>query len=1147
MNADTTQDALEINAAALEPLFAPWEEPNRHRVRAEKGLPPETKTYRRHSPIRMVGSLRAAVREWRELNYFGASDTTRELLAHWFERPHRIVGSGDEEYEFRYYFCQREAIETFIYLIEVRSLRSLSSLILEYGGLNAETEALGINPEDDEWARYAFKLATGAGKTKCMSLAIVWSYFHALRESGSEMAQHFVIIAPNLTVFERLKEDFRPEGGGPDIFMTDPLIPPEWRGDWNFSVVLQDEASGASTGGILYLTNIHRLFEPRRGNQSESETYDWAGPAVSKSKALDTGAELRERITSHKRIMVLNDEAHHVWDPGSAWNQAIRWLHETARKRNGNGLVAQLDFSATPKDNRGRIFPHVVCDTPLGEAVDAGIIKTPIIGRTKELIEQPHDDAAYRYEAHLRLGYERWRRSCEEWEKSGKKPLLFVMCTDTESADQITRRLNSDGIFADLNAKTINLHTNLKGKVKRRNIGGRTIEVFEESEKDIKDEDLKAIRRISRELDSNDSPYSCIVSVLMLREGWDVRNVTTIVPLRPYSSEANILPEQTLGRGLRRMTPPGQANELVTVVEHPAFSSLYEQELEQEGLPIGVLDTDKVPATTVTIFPDEAKDWDALDIVLPALTAAHEIQPKLEGIAVDDVRTAFKRYSPLPLGTKGETDVKYEGRHLITNEVVEQMNVSLPLLQNGLTAISFYIKELEAACKVQSTHTALAPLLQTFLSEILFGEKVTLTDPRLTGRLADQDVREHMRAVFIPLIRARTVKTEKRRAQGTQIQLRNWKPFQATLSERKPVEKAKNTIFNLVPCDQSLEVAMTSFLDNAVDVSAFAKNAGPQALRIDYLTNDQRLAFYRPDFFVRLYTGEYALVETKGRQDSDVPRKAVAAVEWCKTASKGGTNWQYVFTPQNVMERLTGNRFDDLARSCVPALQNLLSETTKAPELPLFGARSDGDVEEFFSKETFGQLPKRARKAAIDALELFRFFERKEEAPNFAPVFSALLGPFDEACKAVVINRLRGHMPSVPVEQRDWFEPYMGDVNNRSLKHYENMARNLKRGLVYGNPHSVIGLLRSCLDYALNDNTKIDGVFEAVTTAFRFEGARSFLDQVSAVNDFRNTYIAHHEKELRDAALASANLKSWIETLARIISVDDQPSMKGSA
>ena len=86
----------------------------------------------------------------------------------------------------------------------------LLSKSCEFGGPDAEITALGITEDEDAWSRYAFKLATGAGKTKVMSLAIVWSYFHALRESDSTMAKHFVVIAPNLTVFERLKEDFKP-------------------------------------------------------------------------------------------------------------------------------------------------------------------------------------------------------------------------------------------------------------------------------------------------------------------------------------------------------------------------------------------------------------------------------------------------------------------------------------------------------------------------------------------------------------------------------------------------------------------------------------------------------------------------------------------------------------------------------------------------------------------------------------------------------------------------------------------------------------------------------------------------------------------------------------------------------------------------
>jgi len=112
----------------------------------------------------------------------------------------------------------------------------------------------------------------------------------------------------------------------------------------------------------------------------------------------------------------------------------------------------------------------------------------------------------------------------------------------------------------------------------------------------------------------------------MLREGWDVRNVTTIVPLRAYTSKANILPEQTLGRGLRRMTPPGEALEVVSVVEHDAFTSLYVQELSQEGLPIEVVDVEQVPKTTVTLYPDaQNKDLIALDLLIPRLTPAHRI------------------------------------------------------------------------------------------------------------------------------------------------------------------------------------------------------------------------------------------------------------------------------------------------------------------------------------------------------------------------------------------------------------------------------------------------------------------------------------------------------------------------------------------
>lgn len=1156
-----------LNPTVLEPLFAPWQEPNAHRIRAEKsGDPAVVKHGRRASPIEVVNNLRAAVREWREAFYIGASDTTIQLLNHWFNRAHRKTTPDGEEFQFRYYFCQREAVETLIYLKEVRRIECLSQIIAEFGGANAELQALGITEDEDAWSRYAFKLATGAGKTKVMSLCIVWSYFHALRESDSEMARHFVVIAPNLTVYERLKDDF----GNGRVFDEDPLIPPEWRGDWNLSVVLQDEASGAATGGTLYLTNIHRLYDTaKRKRNAEDDNYAWMGPVVSKTKALDTGAALRDRITAHRRVMVLNDEAHHVWDAGSAWNEAIRTLHETILARSGCKLVAQLDFSATPKDNKGLLFKHIVCDTPLGEAVDAGIVKTPLIGQaSRKLVEQADDNAAYRWEQHLLLGYERWKASQAEWQASGKKPLLFIMCDDTDAADQITQRFNTDPLFEQLNGKTINLHTNLKGKLKKVGRGKDARHEFVEDEKAISDDDLKALRKLSRELDSNASPYFCIVSVLMLREGWDVRNVTTIVPLRPYSSKANILPEQTLGRGLRRMTPPGQANELVTVVEHSAFASLYQQELAQEGLPLEIVELDRVPATTISIFPDEAhKDVNALNIQIPSLSAGFRIVPKLEGLTIQDVKKAFKPYRPLPLGKQGNNEIQYEGRHLFTGEVIEKLQLNLPLLASGVGAVSYYVKQLETICKLRGLHPILAPLIQTFLEEILFEQKTTLFDPALVARLADSDVGEHLRAVFVPLIRSRTTTTEERLMVEPPKSLNAWKPYQVTLSERRPALEAAKTLFNLVTCNRELEVAVAKFCDRAPDVAAFAKNAGSQCLRVDYLANGDRLAFYTPDFFIRTLDGHYYLVETKGREDRDVPLKAKAAIAWCEAASRphppnpllperekgeteplaplsqvgrgvgGEGQWHYLYIPQGVFERMAGDTIAELARACAPALQNLL-QSEEFQDLPLFVNLGQVDeeasaVDSLIDPAILNALPSRYRRAADQSVMLYRFFENKE-GMNYAPVFTALLGSIDEVAKGFLVRRLQPEMPVTVDDQKAWFAPYLGGVDRKSEDYYRKLAQNLKRTLVFNNGLSLIGLLRSCLDYALNDTTKIGGVFEALQTQLRFQGGRKFLETVARINDFRNTYIAHQEQELTDKNLAEQELKIWIEALHMI-------------
>ena len=1124
-----------VNLSALEPLFAPHEEPNFHRVRAKDGQPAEAKRGRRPSPIAIAQNLRRFVKEWRETDYPGASDTTRELLHHWFARDHLIEISGGGRVPFRYYFCQREAIETLIYLYEVRGVRSLCGLMGEFAGPDAETAALGVNPEEDRWARYAFKLATGAGKTKVMSLAMVWSYFHALRESDSPLARHFVVVAPNLTVFERLREDFKPAQGGPDIFDRDPLIPVAWRGDWNLTTVLQDEAGGAATGGTLYLTNIHRLYDTSERRQREPEMHGFIGPAVSRAKALDTGAALRARVTSHARVLVLNDEAHHLWDPDSAWNEAIAFLHDEIARHSGDGVVAQLDFSATPKDNAGQIFQHVVCDTPLGEAVDGGIVKTPVIGRGKEWVEVKDPDASKRYQEQLMVGYARWRRSREEWSANKMKPVLFVMCEDTKAADEIAHTLNSDPIYAELNGRTLNLHTRLKVKINKKQSRQRGYTVFEpdEGEKGISDDDLKALRELSRQIDSDANPYTCIVSVLMLREGWDVRNVTTIVPLRPYTSKANILPEQTLGRGLRRMTPPGSAAELVTVVEHPAFVSLYRQELEQQGLFIETMDVDRVPTTTVTIFPDaEKKDIAALDIAIPAVSAGFSRRPTLEGLTLDDVRKQFAKYGALPVGEVRSERIEYTERHLITDEVVMKMEIRLPLLQSGVGAVSFFREELETVCGVRGTHALLAPLLETFLTELLFVEKLTLFDSRLVGRLSDADVREHVRAVFVPLIRQRTTLKEERRPEGAARSVAAWKAFQVTHSQEHPAIPAARTLFNLVACNRGLEVGMAQFLEHAPDVITFCKNAGPQALRVDYSTRQGQIALYTPDFLVRLADGSHLLVETKGRVDRDVPLKARAAAAWCKAAAKA--KWRYLYVPQETFETFSGDRAELLARACEPALQDVLEEAAVPQMLLPFGEGRPGDerLGEFIADADFAALPPAHQKMVRQAVSLFRFLENKP-GQSLAPVFTPLLGPLDEAAKAVLLARLGPDIPAEREAQRVFFDPDLSALSKKDAEMCKRRGNDLKRTLVDHNGMSPIGLLRWCLQFARESAVAPSPALAAVRQQFAAVDAEIYA-LVNRINTFRNDYIAHQNKELADAALTRSELAEWTGGLRKI-------------
>jgi len=1128
-------EVTEKNAAALMPLFKPWEEPVQHRLpNAERGQPAIIQPGRRPSKCPLVRSIRAEVDGWRRGGYAGVSDTSRTLLNYWFNAEHLVINDDGETIQFRYHWAQREAIETIIYLYEMRGIHSVADLMFEFGDNSIADLALGINPEEDRWPRNCCKIATGGGKTKVMSLAIVWSYYHSLYEPRSGLARHFIIIAPNLTVYERLKDDFE----NCAIFYKDPLLPEEWESDFQMQVVLQEEPGGAATQGTIYLTNIHRLYEPRENNNNENDsTASIFGPSVKRTQALDTGAELRERITDHPRIMVMNDEAHHLHDPDLAWNRAIDALHSQSMSRGNKGIILQADFTATPKHNNGELFRHIICDFPLGEAVDAGIVKVPVLGESDEILERGDRKvpAHERYAMHLKLGYQRFEKTYEEL-RQVRKPILFVMTEDANAANEVADYLDSDA-FPLIKGRVLNIHIRLKGRIKTVMRGGKEVREFVESEVGMKPDDLRALREMSRELDKKDSKFRCVVSVMMLREGWDVRNVTTIIPLRPYSTKSGILPEQTLGRGLRRMFPLGDIPEMVTVVHHPAFRKLYEEELAQEGLDIAVLPVRETLKQTVTIFVDQAnKLVKDLELEIPLISDAIETLAELEGLTFDEIKNYFEeRFWPLPIGKKKEGPVDYKERHLFTDEIISQMQLDLGLLTNAWSAAGYFAQMLGRACRVSNPHKVLTPLIEEFISRVLFEREVDLYSAEVDHRMRDADVMEHIRATFTPLILGRVVQKRERKRISKGIRLSTWKPFQATSTSNRPAIPSKKTMFNLVPCANEFERAFSDFCDYAGDLAAFAKNAGPQKLMIDYLRPDGHRALYVPDYLIRNTKGDYVLCELKGKEDALVPIKARAAVEWCRAATKEKRRWQYLYVPYHLFQQSSAGTIEELARSCEPSLKTLIQEAeTGQQELPLMEAAARKEADDLFvrtlQKAGIEQLPPLVTDAMRQSVLLLDHAIRTG-MPEYGHAFQPLLYPLDEYSLRILDCQISPRIPGEASKREPYFSPYLEGLPHGLRVALEKNGRYLKDNLVFGRPIMKLGTLLFCLRYAKENDREISGVWKDVCELFSNPQMAGLYHDLERVNTFRNTRVAHVETKLNDADEAWEAMRIWLRTL----------------
>jgi len=825
-----------------------------------------------------VPAIRKAVAEWRADRYKGATPTSRLLLNHWFGTEHRLPNGA----RFQYHPAQREAMETLVYVYEVAATRRHRDLLERFA-----SNVPGIHVlQHDLFPRYCIKMATGSGKTKVIALAIAWHYFNAVAEGRDDFARTFLVLAPNVIVFERLRADFE----GKRIFRLDPVVPPELEVYWDFDCYVRGEPERASSQGALYLTNIQQVYERAAsapGNEPE-EMLAILGP---KPPAENGQADDFERriVSRGGRCVVLNDEGHHTHDEDSEWSKAIRVLHEEV----SGGLASQLDFSATPRYPKGGLFTWTVYDYPLKQAIIDNVVKRPMKGMTAGIGEQPSDIASVRYQAYLTAGVERWREYREQLAPLARKPILFVMLNSTADAEDVGDylRVKYPEYFGDGDKKLLIIHTDKSGEISKR--------------------DLDKAREVARRVDEGESTVNAIVSVLMLREGWDVQNVTVIVGLRPYTSKANILPEQTIGRGLRLMFG-GMVPyiERVDVIGNAAFLKFVDQLEREEDIALETFDL-KEPLVINTIAPDPAKT--DRDITIPILSPILVRKKTLaEEIAALDVQSFVCPVLPRKPGDKAARSFHYEGKDIITLEKVIERDYTIPDPGTPEEVISYYAKRIAQDVKLPTQFAALAPKVREFLELKAFGERVDLHVPEMIKAIATPVAGYLTIKTFATALRGLVIEELTPLLEGPGRKLSETEGFPFS----RPTFAAQKTIFNLVAADNEFERDFARFLQDSEDVTAFAKLPPTSRLpfSIEYTDNATNLRYYEPDFVAVLSDGTHWLIETKGREDVDVGHKDRAARIWCENATLlAATRWSYVKVPQPEFGKLQPGDFAELA------------------------------------------------------------------------------------------------------------------------------------------------------------------------------------------------------------------------------------------
>jgi len=881
---------------------------------------------KRTETLASVNKIRSRVDRWREDGWPGVTIVTRKLLEHWYDRDGR---------QYPFYFCQIEAIETLIWRVEAAKNHKQDILIPGDGGA---------------WERLCSKMATGTGKTAVMAMIITWQALNALTypKRNKDFSRVVYIVAPGLTVKERLQVLIPGEGSYYDEFN---LCPSEaLRQKLNQAEILIE-----NWHTLMPLKEATRSVVRKGRESDEAFTRRVLGKLAAHKDIVVINDEAHHAYRKPPEFKISKKRAA---EQGIDLDEATRWIEGLDRIHKTRRIQRCFDLSATPFAPTGKkstdtaLFDWIVSDFGLNDAIEAGLVKTPRvvvrddavpdaktlrpklyhIYRDPSVSEDLNRPNAEPHEALPRLVQDAytllgadWRETLRQWREAGQHspPVILTVCNRTETAARVENYFDKgDAHWPELQAPPKTLR--IDSKVLEKAEIGETAT----SNKENKDYEarLKAIigetegipeahrqrllslkkEQLLREIVDNvgkrgtaGQDLQNVISVAMLSEGWDAKNVTHIMGLRAFSSQ--LLCEQVVGRGLRRVSYDTDENGLFL----PEYVNVF-------GVPLSISETGESgeappppkPTTQIEVVTDRSRleirwpnvsrvetvvrrrlhiDWDKVPplVLDPANTPiSAELAPALGG-ATDFAKVTKIDLEKLPDGFRLQRLVFQAAR-----KAFAELNHSFTGGREYLAAQ--LVRIVEAFLRSSNLDIPSPFHSEPLRRRILIALNIDLVVQHVVGNVTERNT-ERLTPVF-----------DEENPIGETGQMRTWytaKPCFPTI---------KSHISHLV-ADAAWEGHAANVFEMRDDVVAYAKN-DHLGFQVHYMWEGSRRR-YIPDFIVRFADGKLLVLEIKGIDSPQNRAKRDALSEWVRAINAvggfGNWAWDVAFKPEDVENILT--------------------------------------------------------------------------------------------------------------------------------------------------------------------------------------------------------------------------------------------------